>query len=204
MKRLIPYLAFALFLCSGCVNDLKKIEALGKKNVGIEVAKDIKTYYYGVNGHLKGILKAPVMYRYVKDTPYMVMNQGLHVDFYNDSLQIQSVLTAKKGEYWENTNNIVVEDSVVVTSMGGQRVLKTNKLFWDPKNQQFYTHSPATLTTPGQTILGQNGLTAPSDLSWYKFFNTSGTMKVDSNYFSKSPSSDSLNHKDTITQKPGT
>lgn len=203
MKRLIPYLTLVL-LCSGCVNDLKKIEALGKKNVGIEVAQNIRTYYYGSSGHLKGILTAPVMYRYVRDTPYMVMNQGIHVDFYNDSLQIQSVLTAKKGEYWENTNNIVVEDSVVVTSMGGQRILRTDKLFWDPKSQQFYTHSPATLTTPGQTIIGQNGLTAPADLSWYKFFNTSGEMKVDSNYLSPSSPSDSLTSRDTTTQKPGT
>lgn len=201
MKRLIPYLAFIFFL-SGCVNDLKKIESLGKKNVGVEVAQDIKTYYYGANGHLKGILTSPVMYRYVRDTPYMVMDEGLKVDFYNDSLQIQSVLTAKKGEYWENTNNILVKDSVVVTSMGGKRILKTNELFWDPKNQQFYTHSLATLTTPEQTIIGKNGLVAPADLSWYKFFNTSGEMKVDSGYFSPSPAVDST--KDTTTQKPGT
>ena len=201
MKRFIPYLAF-IFFFSGCINDLKKIEALSKKNVGVEVAQNIKTYYYGPNGHLKGILTSPVMYRYVRDTPYMIMNEGLQVDFYNDSLRIESILTAKKGEYWENTNNIVVKDSVVVTSMGGKRILRTDELFWDPKNQQFYTHSLATLITPEQTITGKNGLTAPADLSWYKFFNTSGEMKVDSNYFSPSPATDSL--RDTTTQKPGT
>jgi LPS export ABC transporter protein LptC len=223
LKRLIPYLALLIF-SSGCVNDLKKVEALNERGPGVEVAKQIKTYYYGANGNLKGVLTAPVLYRYVQDTPHMLLDSGLRVDFYNDSMQVQSVLTAKKGEYFENTNNISVRDSVKVVSMGGKRILRTQVLYWDPKKQQFYTNVPATMTTPTQTILAARGLIAPADLSWYKFMQASGELQMDTGYFSPAPRDtasmtappeprrapvspvpkDTVKVKDTTTQRPGT
>jgi LPS export ABC transporter protein LptC len=206
LTRLAPYLVLLLF-AAGCVNDLKTVEALNEKGIGVEVAKNIKTYYYGSNGNLKGLLTAPVLYRYLRDTPLMQLDEGLRVDFYNDSLQVQSVLTARKGEYYENTNNIVVRDSVVVTTDDGKR-LETDELHWDPKQQQFYTDKPATLTTPRQTIFARHGLVAPPDISWYKFRQASGQLKVDSAYFS-SPADSAAgsappNGQDTATQRPGT
>lgn len=172
-----------LLFCSSCVNDLKKVEALSDKGAGVEVAKDIQTYYYGPNGNLKGILKAPVLYRYMKDTPRTELDSGLTVDFYNDSLQVQSVLTAKKGLYFERTNDITVRDSVVVTTIDGKKLL-TDELHWDPKKERFYTDKPARLITPEQDLTGKYGLVAPADLSWYKFLSASGDIKMDSSYFS--------------------
>lgn len=221
MRYFLLIMLVGLLLCSGCVNDLKKVKELTEKGAGVEVAKDIETYYYGPNGNLKGILRAPVLYRYVNDTPRTEMNSGLKVDFYNDSLQIQSVLTAKKGEYFEKTNDITVSDSVVVTTIDGKKLL-TDELHWDPKKEQFYTDKPARIITPAQDLTGKYGLVAPADLSWYKFFSTSGDLKMDSTYFSenardtmrtdsailppsalmkKNPSPDSvLNRKDTTRQ----
>lgn len=170
------------------MNDIKQVEALHQRTIGVEVAKDIKTYYYGGNGHIKGLLTAPWLYRYMKDTPYMVLDKGLRVDFYNDSSKVQSVLTAKRGEYYENTNNITVKDSVVVTTQDGKR-LSTSVLHWDPVRQQFYTDSPATLVTPTQIISGMRGLEASADISWYRFKTASGELKMDSGYLSPTPDS---------------
>jgi len=198
-----------LLVCAGCVNDIKQVEALHQRSIGVEVAKDIKTYYYGTNGHIRGLLTAPWLYRYMKDTPYMVLDHGLRVDFYNDSMQVQSVLTAKRGEYYENSSNIVVKDSVVVTTEGGKK-LETSELYWDPTRQQFYTDKPATLTTPTQTIFARNGLVAPPDISWYKFKSASGELKMDSGYLSPTSPPDSTSKipnrvpEDTVTQRPGT
>jgi LPS export ABC transporter protein LptC len=205
LKFPFPWLVVLLVLLAGCVNDLKKVEALSERGTGVEVAKNIKTYYYGPAGKLKGVLTAPVLYRYVRDTPYMVLDSGLRVDFYNDSDAVQSILTAKEGRYYEQSNNIIVRDSVKVVSMGGRRILRTQELFWDPKKQQFYTHDPATLTTPTQTILARQGLIAPADLSWYKFMQASGELKVDSGYMAPAaPPAAAPGSKDTVTQRPGT
>lgn len=201
LKYLLSFGAL-LLLWAGCVNDIKQVEALHQRTIGVEVAKDIKTYYYGANGHIKGLLTAPWLYRYMKDTPYMVLDHGLRVNFYNDSMQLQSVLTAKRGEYYENSNNITVKDSVVVTTQDGKR-LTTSVLHWDPVRQQFFTDAPATLVTPAQTIFAQNGLEAPPDISWYKFKKTSGELKVDSGYLSPTPDSLAPVPGETPASPPG-
>lgn len=180
MKRIFSYLVL-LIVCSSCVNKLEDVEALNQKDVGVEVARHIHTYYYGANGNLKGILTAPVLYRYMLDTPYIELNEGLKVVFYNDSLQEQSVLTAKKGRYFENSDIIVVSDSVVVTTKDGKR-LETDELHWDPEKQHFYTKKPVKLTTASQVIYGKHGLIAPPDISWYQFNSASGDIKVDSTF----------------------
>lgn len=219
MRSAVPYLVLFVILSAGCVNDIKKVEALSERGTGVEVARNIKTYYYGPTGRLKGVLTAPVLYRYVQDTPYIVLDSGLRVDFYNDSEKVQSILTAKEGRYYERSNNIIVKDSVKVVSMGGRRILQTRQLFWDPKKQQFYTHDPATLTTPAQTIVARQGLIAPADLSWYKFMQASGELKVDSGYMAPRPDTAAAKGRsgppkaapgnppavrDTPTQRPGT
>lgn len=180
MLKYLVTLFVGLLVCSSCVNDLKKVRALSEKGLSVEVARGVKTYYYGPNGNLKGILSSPVLYRYLRDTPYMLLDSGLKVDFYNDSLQLQSILTAKKGWYYEKTNDIVVRDSVVVVTVEGRRLL-TDELYWDPKKQQFYTDKPARIITPTQDLTGKYGLVAPGDLSWYTFHSVSGSL-VDSTF----------------------
>lgn len=179
--KYVTIVFIGLLLCSSCVNDLKKVQELSEKGSGVEVARGVKTYYYGPNGSVKGILTAPVLYRYLRDTPYMLLDSGLKVDFYNDSLQLQTILTAKKGKYFEKTNDIVVWDSVVVNTVDGKKLL-TDELNWDPKKQQFYTDKPARLITPSQDLTGKYGLEAPGDLSWYKFRSASGDLKMDSSF----------------------
>jgi LPS export ABC transporter protein LptC len=188
------------------VNDLKKVKALSEKGSGVEVARGVKTYYYGPNGNVKGILSAPVLYRYLRDTPYMLMDSGLKVDFYNDSLQLQTILTAKKGWYYEKTNDITVRDSVVVTTVEGKKLL-TDELNWDPKLQQFYTYKPARLITEGQDVTADSGLVAPGDLSSYRLFKTSGPLKMDPHDFGDSADSTKtdtlIRDKSPRPQQPG-
>lgn len=168
-----------MLLCfsMGCVNDIKKVESLSRKSIGIEVARDINSYYYGPKGQLKGHLTSPILYHYLVDTPYTIMNQGLRVEFYNDSMQVSSVLTARIGKYYENTSDILVQDSVVLINNKGER-LDCQELHWDPRKQQFYTDKPVRITTPSEIIYGQN-LTAPEDFSWYKLGSTSGQIQAD-------------------------
>ncbi len=183
MKRHLLYLFLPALLAFGsCVNSMEEVQALNaKSNTKIEMARHIKTYYYGSNGLLKGIMTAPLLYRYMTDTPYIKLPEGLQVKFYEDSLQLQSILTAKNGVYYENSDRITVKDSVVVTTKDGKK-LETDVLHWDPKKQQFFTDKPVKLTTPTQVIHGQNGLVAPPDISWYQFNKASGDIRVDSSF----------------------
>lgn len=199
VKKSFPYLFLMGMLAVSCVNDLKTVEELNATETGVEVAKDVETFYYGPGGRLKGRLTAPLLHRYMLDTPVVELNHGLRVDFYNDSLQLQSILTAKKGRYWENSNDIIVSDSVVVRNREGKR-LDCEELHWDPKKQQFFTDKPALVTTADRTFYGANGLVANQDFTWYELRNLKGTMIMDSTFLA--PPADSTATADTTPAAP--
>jgi LPS export ABC transporter protein LptC len=101
------------------------------------------------------------------------------VEFYNDSLQVQSTLTAKYGKYFEQNGNVLVRDSVVVTNLKKEQ-LNTEELVWNEKLQKFYTEKFVKITTPTQIIYG-DGLESNQNFSEYKIINIKGMIGVTAN-----------------------
>src|SRR5215207_2965639 len=82
------------FFIISCENDEKMIEEWSKKKVMVEEGRNIESFL-SQGGVLKAKLTAPVMFRYESDTIYVEFTEGLHVDFYNDSAQIETRLDSK-------------------------------------------------------------------------------------------------------------
>ena len=122
-------LCFALFLFSGCENDPKDIDNWTKRVDMIEEAKNIESYL-SQGGTLRAKLISPLMYRYQKDTIYTEFPKTLHVDFYDDSMRVESRLTALYGKYMENLNKVYLRDSVTVINVEGD-TLRCPELWWD-------------------------------------------------------------------------
>jgi hypothetical protein len=68
---------------------------------------------------MKAKLTAPLMYRYQRDTVFTEFPNTLHVDFYDDSVRIESWLTANYGIYYDNLNKVFLRDSVTVINNEG-------------------------------------------------------------------------------------
>lgn len=169
----------ATFL-AGCENNMSDVEALGKKEAGVEIGRQVSIYYYGAGGELKAHLTAPLLHRYAAQPPRVEMNEGLHVDFFNDSMQVESVLTAKTGVYNELTNDILLKDSVVVVNLKKGNRLESQELHWDAKKQEYYTNTPVKLTTATSTMSSPTGLVANQDISYWEMNDTRGAFKMDS------------------------
>ena len=70
-----------MFLLS-CENDIKKVQDLGKRRMGVEEGTNIESIFSN-GGNLRADLKAPLMLRYLLDTPKVEFPKTLHVDFYD-------------------------------------------------------------------------------------------------------------------------
>jgi LPS export ABC transporter protein LptC len=162
-----------LLLSGSCVNDVHEVENLNRQSVQVEVAHNIISYY-SRSGKVNARLTAPLLYRYLDQQPYVLLNHGLRVEFYNDSLQVSSVLTAKKGEYFSNSSKILVSDSVVVVNRKGER-LECRELQWDAGKQQFFTNKPVKITTASETIYG-DGLLANEDFTWHEIIHPHNSL----------------------------
>lgn len=147
------------FVCA-CENDIKDVQNLNKKSIGIEEGKDIESYL-SEDGKVKAKLMAPLMLRYQTDTVKVEFPQTLRVDFFNDSTKIDSKLFAKYGRYLENENKVFLRDSVIVFNITGDTLI-CQELYWDQNKAIFYTDKKVIVRKPDQKVYG-TGLVADQD-----------------------------------------
>jgi LPS export ABC transporter protein LptC len=124
------------FMCS-CENNIKDVENLGKSSPGVEEGKNIESFL-SQGGKMKAKLTAPLMLRYLLDTPRVEFPKTMHVDFYDSLITVESQLDSKFGRYFENENRVFLRDSVRVFSRKGD-TLWTDELYWDQNKGEFYT-----------------------------------------------------------------
>ena len=162
-----------------CENEADKVKDWTKKVIMQEEATDIESYL-SQNGVMKARLKVPKMIRFYADTIYVEFPKTLHVDFYDDSTQLESRLDSRYGKYFESINKVYLRDSVVVITVKGD-TLRSPDLWWDQNSKMFYTDKYAIYHGIGKNIYGGKGLTATQDLSSVIFNQPTGTVQMSQN-----------------------
>ncbi|WP_211092261.1 LPS export ABC transporter periplasmic protein LptC [Chitinophaga eiseniae] len=175
IKRVCLFLIIAVAV-SSCENDLKTVMEFDSKKAATENGVDIVTIF-SQGGKVNAKLLAPTMERSLDKPSYVAFNNGLRVLMYNDSLGIESTLSAKKGKYLEAEGNVYLTDSVVVINKKGEK-LNTNELNWDPKRKIFYSTKEVFITTPTDSLHGW-GLEANEDFTEKKILKVSGPITVE-------------------------
>jgi LPS export ABC transporter protein LptC len=161
------------FFVFGCVNDEKTIEEFFSRKLGIDEAHDIESYF-SQEGKMKARLRAPIMYRYHDTVPRVEFPKSLHVDFFDDSLKVESQLDSRYGRYLENQNKVFLKDSVRVFNMIGD-TLHCAELWWDQQLQRFHTDKPVRIYKKDMILVGV-GLSAPQDFSTVEIYNLSNSI----------------------------
>jgi LPS export ABC transporter protein LptC len=155
IKYSAAFLAGCIFLCA-CENSNKEIDDLTKKKLGVEEAVKVNINYT-LAGKTKAILQSPVMLRVQDTLPYVEFPKKIHVDFYNDSTKVESILDAKYAKYIESQSKILLRDSVRFIGLTNGDTLYCDELYWDRSRAtyQFYTDKPVQIRTKMQV---QNGI----------------------------------------------
>ncbi|WP_462252330.1 LPS export ABC transporter periplasmic protein LptC [Ferruginibacter sp.] len=155
-KKISAALLSGCIFLSACENSNKDIDDLTKKKLGIEEAVKVNINYT-LGGKAKAILTAPLMLRVQDTMPYVEFPKKIHVDFYNDSTKIESILDAKYAKYIESQSKILLKDSVRFIGLKNGDTLYCDELYWDRNRPtyQFYTDKPVQIRTKMQV---QNGI----------------------------------------------
>ncbi len=163
---------------TGCKNDPAEIRALtGHTNMQEDRAKGV-TFLYSQDGNVKMRIYANVFVRNNNaKRPYIDMNNGLKMEFFDDSGNVSDVLTADSSRYYELQRDFIVWDSVQIVSRKGER-LNTDELIWNESAQKFFTEKPVVITTNNEVLYG-NGMEANRDFTWYRILKPRGSVQVD-------------------------
>jgi LPS export ABC transporter protein LptC len=180
------YRGFVIFLLTGCFfvcsceNNIKDLpSSLRKSNVpeeGVNIISDLSE-----KGVVKGQLRAPYMLRYQQtDTPYTEFPRSLHVDFFNDSMKIESKVDALYGKYLPNQEKVFLRDTVVVKNVLKGDTLHCDELWWDQHTQKFYTNKKVRIYTKTQILWG-TGMVADQNFRWYNITDLTGSILTGNN-----------------------
>lgn len=171
-------LLFSVFLFFvSCKNNNKDIQDIVQKNeMKVDKADEVNIVY-SEGAQVKFRLYTKQLIRNEIARPaYTDLFGGLRLESYDDSLNVESTLTAKYARYYEKKQNVLIKDNIVVVNKKGER-LATEELVWNQELGKFYTEKPVSIRTVSQVIYG-DGLEANQDFSWYKISNIKGMVRV--------------------------
>lgn len=164
------------FICS-CKDDLAKVEiSTPIDSLPTETAVNI-VIDYNDSSLLKARIASPLMNNYLnREHPYLEMPKGVKMEFFDDSLQVMSTLTANYAIRYEREKKMEAQNKVVVINKKGDK-LETERLVWDENSASFYSDKHVTITTGEERIEG-NGLEANEDFTRYKIKKVTGIFAV--------------------------
>ena len=186
LKIAVACLSSCFFMTS-CENDIDAVKGLSARGGGIDVGKDVAIYISN-DGKLGAKLTAPLMNRYLVDSSKMIeFPISIHVDFYKDSNQIESQLSAKYAKYKEAENIVFLKEDVIIFNTLGD-TLWCKEMYWDQNTGKFYTEKDVVVKqhNPLAKIYGK-GLEANQNLTDIRIF------KPQSNSYAILQDSSSLN-----------
>ena len=111
------------------------------------------------------------------ERPYWLFPQGLHMDRFDEFLNVYSRVDAKYAIYFTNDDVWELYDSVRVTNVHDE-CFETDKLIAEPRNDKIYTDQFVKVTQKDRIITGV-GMHSNKNLTRYVIEKTQGVISLD-------------------------
>jgi LPS export ABC transporter protein LptC len=157
LKKNIPFLLtlFIVFgVVLGCESNFKEVQKNDYSEFVPSGDADFVNLKYTDSGKLKSILVSPKMFDYANvDFAFTEFPKGVDVTIYDDKGK-RTFIKANYAVSYKQTSIIDLQGKVKITSETGQ-MLETEQLYFDQKNQWFYTEKKFKLTDAKGGSTGQ-------------------------------------------------
>jgi len=138
----------------GCENNLKEVQKNSYSEFVPSGDADTVNLKYTDSGKIKSVLISPKMLDYANvDFPFTEFPKGVDVTIY-DKEGKRTFIRSNFAVSYKQTNIIDLQGKVKITSEAGQ-MLETEQLYFDQKNQWFYTEKKFKLTDAKGGSTGQ-------------------------------------------------
>ncbi|UMY65946.1 MULTISPECIES: LPS export ABC transporter periplasmic protein LptC [unclassified Flavobacterium] len=172
----IPFGVLALSLtaigCGNSLNDVRKIYFSEFSPTGEADDIDVK---YTDSGRIGAVLVSPKMLDYATvDYPFTEFPKGVNVTLYDKKGQ-KTFIRSDYAVQFKGTELIDLRGNVTITSENGS-VMNTEQLYFDQKNDWFYTEKPFTFKNPKSGSTRGQGIDFSKDFKRVNFQRVSGLI----------------------------
>ncbi|SHM67426.1 LPS export ABC transporter periplasmic protein LptC [Flavobacterium chilense] len=145
---------FAVTLFFGCESNFKEVQKINFSEFVPGSDADTVNVKYTDSGRITGVLKSSKMLDYSNlDFPFTEFPKGIDVTLY-DKKEKRTFITANYAVSYKQTGIIDLQGKVKIRSEAGQ-TLETEQLYFDQKNEWFYTERKFKLTDAKGVSYGQ-------------------------------------------------
>lgn len=151
---LLPLMVLSITLFLGCESNFKEVQKINFSEFVPSGEADQINLKYTDSGRITAILVSPKMREFASvDFPFTEFPKGIDVTLFD----INGKKTFIKSDYatsYKLTNIIDLEGNVKITSQDGQ-ILETQQLYFDQKNEWFFTEGEFKFSAPKGTSNGE-------------------------------------------------
>ncbi|TDW49820.1 LPS export ABC transporter protein LptC [Flavobacterium sp. 270] len=145
---------FTVALFFGCESNFKDVQKINFSEFVPGSDADTVNIKYTDSGRITGVLISPKMLDYSNlDFPFTEFPKGIDLTIY-DKKQKRTFIKSNYAVSYKTTGIIDLQGKVKITSEEGQ-VLETEQLYFDQKNEWFYTERKFKLTDAKGVSYGQ-------------------------------------------------
>lgn len=164
----ISVTVFAVTLFFACESNFKEIQKFNVSEFMPTGEADSVNMKYTDSGRIKAILKGPKMFDYSSaQYPFTEFPKGIDVTLYDESGK-KNYIQANYAITFKGTDIIDLQGDVKMTSDGGQ-YLETEQLYYDQKNEWFFTEKKFKFTDPNKGLSTGEGLDFSKDFKRINF-----------------------------------
>jgi LPS export ABC transporter protein LptC len=150
----LAVLLIAMTLIFGCESNFKEVQKSNFSEFVPSGEAEKINLKYTDSGRITAILVSPKMKEYANVAfPFTDFPKGIDVTLY-DKNNKRTIILADYATQYKSTNIIDLKGNVKITSQDGQ-VLETDQLYFDQKNEWFFTEKSFKFTDPKGVSNGQ-------------------------------------------------
>nr|WP_235924292.1 LPS export ABC transporter periplasmic protein LptC [Flavobacterium lotistagni] len=141
-------------LLIGCESNFKEVQKINFSEFMPSGEADDFNLKYTDSGRIKSILVSPKMLDYARvEFPFTEFPKGVHVTMYDDKGK-RTFITSEYAVTFKGTDLIDLQKNVKISNESGQ-MLETQQLYFDQKNEWFFTEKKFKFTDPKGISFGE-------------------------------------------------
>ncbi|MCF6129178.1 LPS export ABC transporter periplasmic protein LptC [Flavobacterium sp. AS60] len=155
-RNSIPFIISILFcfLIIGCESNFKEVQKMGFAEFSPSGDADGINLKYTDSGRITANLISPKMLDYATvEFPFTEFPKGIHLTLYDKNGK-ETYIDAKYAVSHKATNIIDLQDNVKISNQNGE-MLETEQLYYDQKNEWFFTEKKFKFTSPKGVSYGE-------------------------------------------------
>ncbi|MFD2908272.1 LPS export ABC transporter periplasmic protein LptC [Flavobacterium ardleyense] len=166
---------FIVTMFFSCESDIQKVNKLSKTSFVPTGEADSLNLKYTDSGKIKSILVSEKMLDYSNiRNPFTEFPKGIHVTLFDKKEQTTTIVS-KYAISYKNTSIIDLQGDVTITSHDGQK-LETSQLYFDQKNEWFFTEKQFKFTDTKGGFLEGPGVDFSKDFKIFNMQRSSGLV----------------------------